>query len=279
MAFFPDVQRGEPFKPSSALSNNVRHMVNAMNGFKSFCGKNFFPGSNRIQVYNASASTISAGTAVAFSTDALCGDAIPCVPMTTSVPVWGVLSKSLAAREMGDCIITGFARVVISGGSGELAKPDTSNPAQFLRCESGGVPILYSTQDMVIVNVGFGGGEGANSSVINYLGDFTVRYLGNLQFEVYQGENPTSDYAGYSDCGYFPKTTVTINSSGGYIYAKLRYDSNSKTYTRTIVFSNSVISGGSGIQAEILLATVGNDGSIVQNWRKGSIYFSERWWI
>ena len=33
MAFFPDVTRGDKFKPDALLSNNVRHIVNAMNGF------------------------------------------------------------------------------------------------------------------------------------------------------------------------------------------------------------------------------------------------------
>ena len=33
MAFFPDVSPGDKFKPNALLSNNIRHIVNALNGF------------------------------------------------------------------------------------------------------------------------------------------------------------------------------------------------------------------------------------------------------
>ena len=269
MAFFPDVQRGEPFKPSSALSNEVRHMVNAMNGFKSGCGKNFFPGSNRIQVYNASASTISAGTAVAFSTDALCGDAIPCVPMTTSVPVWGVLSKSLAAREMGDCIITGFARVVISGGSGELAKPDTSNPAQFLRCESGGVPILYSTQDMAIVNVGFAVDGGGGGSAQEYNGMFKIVKNSSI-VSVINGASPTSQYAGSTDIGKVPVASFNIPPAGISLYVFASYSGKYVLEIRTSVSTSDPAQ---------YIGSITSSGEIVQAWQQGAINFKYGWYI
>ena len=33
MAFYGDVTPGEAFKPSAALSNDIRHLLNGLNGF------------------------------------------------------------------------------------------------------------------------------------------------------------------------------------------------------------------------------------------------------
>ena len=66
MAFFPDVTKGQNFKPSALLSNNVRHMVNSLNGFQNGGHAAANSGVVRIQVYNASSGEIPAGCAVNF---------------------------------------------------------------------------------------------------------------------------------------------------------------------------------------------------------------------
>ena len=81
MAFFPDVSPGDRFKPNALLSNNVRHIVNALNGFN---GKPVMAtgGMIRMQVYNNSGSTLSAGTAVNFADGgSLCGEAVPAIKL------------------------------------------------------------------------------------------------------------------------------------------------------------------------------------------------------
>lgn len=143
MAYFPDVSRGQDFQPNSVLSNNVRHLLNSMNGFQN-CG---ILGTNggivRIQVYNNSGAEIPAGTAVNFvEGGSLCGDAIPCVKLTDEAKPWGVTALKLAAKEMGDCVISGPAQVTLSG-SGDYAQPSVSSPSTFTRGATG-APVIFS---------------------------------------------------------------------------------------------------------------------------------------
>jgi len=70
MAFFSDVTKGQAFNPSALLSNNVRHMVNSLNGFQNGGHAAANSGVVRIQVYNASSGEIPAGCAVNFKSDA-----------------------------------------------------------------------------------------------------------------------------------------------------------------------------------------------------------------
>ena len=78
MAFYGDVAPGEAFRPSAALSNDIRHLLNGLNGF----GGNHFgangAGTVRIQAYNATDDEIRAGTAVNFDdSKPMSGDAVP----------------------------------------------------------------------------------------------------------------------------------------------------------------------------------------------------------
>ena len=98
MAFFPDVSPGDRFKPNALLSNNVRHIVNALNGFN---GKPVMAtgGMIRIQVYNNSGSTLTAGTAVNFSdSGSLCGEAVPAIKLK-------VLAKALGLEQLHELLL------------------------------------------------------------------------------------------------------------------------------------------------------------------------------
>ena len=144
MAFHPDVSRGQAFQPSALLSNDVRHMVNAMNGFQNagILGAN--GGIVRIQVYNNTGSEFPAGTAVNFSeSGSLCGDAVPCEPLKDTAKPWGVTVLKLAAKEMGDCVISGPAQVSLTG-SGDYAQPSTSTPSAFTRGATG-APVIFAS--------------------------------------------------------------------------------------------------------------------------------------
>ena len=77
MAYFPDVSAGDTFIPNALLSNNVRRLVNTLNGFNA---KPMLAtgGMIRIQVYNNSSSVLKSGCAVNFSENGqLCDDAVP----------------------------------------------------------------------------------------------------------------------------------------------------------------------------------------------------------
>lgn len=152
MAFFPDVSPGDQFQPNALLSNNVRRIVNALNGF------NAKPmpatgGMIRIQVYNNSGSAMAAGTAVNFpETGNLCDDAVPAVPLKDSAKPWGVLVNTLEPKVLGSCILCGPATVTLSG-SGDCAAPTSANPAVFTRGASG-APVIFASNGKGLILLG-----------------------------------------------------------------------------------------------------------------------------
>ena len=152
MAFFPDVNPGDKFKPNALLSNNVRHIVNALNGFN---GKPVMAtgGMIRIQVYNNSGSTLSAGTAVNFAdSGSLCGEAVPAIKLKDTEKPWGVLVNQLKAKGIGSCILCGPAQVSLTG-SGDFAAPTTSNPSVFTRGATG-APVIFAGDGKGVVLLG-----------------------------------------------------------------------------------------------------------------------------
>ena len=152
MAFFPDVSRGQEFTPNALLSNNVRHLINALNGF---AGKPISAtgGMIRIQVYNNSGSTISAGTAVNFSdSGSLCDNAVPAEPLTDPAKPWGVLVNQLESKGIGSCIICGPATVKVSG-TGDYAAPTKSSPSTFTRGATGS-PVIFASDGKAVILLG-----------------------------------------------------------------------------------------------------------------------------
>ena len=152
MAFFPDVSPGDKFKPNALLSNNVRHIVNALNGFN---GKPVMAtgGMIRIQVYNISGSTLTAGTAVNFAdSGSLCGEAVPAIKLKDTEKPWGVLVNLLKSKAIGSCILCGPAQVSLTG-SGDFAAPTTSNPSVFTRGATG-APVIFAGDGKGVVLLG-----------------------------------------------------------------------------------------------------------------------------
>ena len=152
MAFFPDVSPGDKFKPNALLSNNVRHIVNALNGFN---GKPVMAtgGMIRIQVYNNSGSTLTAGTAVNFAdSGSLCGEAVPAIKLKDTEKPWGVLVNLLKSKAIGSCILCGPAQVSLTG-SGDFAAPTTSNPSVCTRGATG-APVIFAGDGKGVVLLG-----------------------------------------------------------------------------------------------------------------------------
>ena len=152
MAFFPDVSPGDEFKPNALLSNNLRHLVNAMDGFgaKPLAATG---GMIRIQVYNNTAAAIIAGTAVNFSESGeLCDSAVPAEPLKDAAKPWGVAVNDLAPQALGSCIVCGPVTVSLSG-SGDYAMPSTSNPATFTRGATGS-PVIFASGGKGVILLG-----------------------------------------------------------------------------------------------------------------------------
>ena len=168
MAFYSDVIPGERFTPSAALSNDVRHLINGLNGF----GGNQLGGNGsgrvRVQAYNASGIALPQGTAVGFD-NALprSGDAVPAIPVRDLSKPWGVIAQALKPGEIGDCFISGPVNVR-AYGTGDYAKPHLASPDMFVR-GSDGAPVLHASGIDAVVNLGAGTPE-------NYSGPFAVTY-------------------------------------------------------------------------------------------------------
>ena len=157
MGFFPDVNAGDPFIPNAGLSNAVRHIVNALNGFQS----DAIPAKNmsiiRVAVYNASTVSFAAGQAVSLDLDgAIIHDAYPAVAYDEDLPCYGVCVSGATAGGISDCVLTGIAKVIISGGTASsYAKP-----------VSGGTFETSDEEGFRIINI-----SGGTSAVI-LMGDY-----------------------------------------------------------------------------------------------------------
>lgn len=139
---FPLVQPGDKFKPSAKLSNEVRKLINSVNGF----GAGVNAGKNnsviRVPVYNASNTVIPAGCAVSLVLDgAIRGDAYPAVIFSEGDICWGVCQTAIDPGKCGDCILSGIAAVPISGGTaGTFVKP--VDDGYFVLDEEEGAPLI-----------------------------------------------------------------------------------------------------------------------------------------
>ncbi len=133
MGYWPDVNKGDPVERPAVLENNLRHMVNALNGFGDNSPKASGSGVVRIQVWNATGATLKAGSPVAFDgTRQMVGNAVPAVKVTDVSKPFGVVVNTLAANGMGDCIVSGPATIPVAGGSGEYAVPIVNGDAFVL---------------------------------------------------------------------------------------------------------------------------------------------------
>jgi len=167
MAYFPDVTNGDTFLPNTLLSNNVRHIVNSMNGFNA---KPLFATSGmvRVQVFNNTSNTIDAGTAVNFSeSGTMCDNALPVELFTDIAKPWGVVVNQLKTKALGGCIISGPVAVTLSG-SGGYAAPNKSNPTTFTRGTTG-APVVFAANGKGVILLGA-------SAQDTYDGPFALSY-------------------------------------------------------------------------------------------------------
>lgn len=271
MAFFPDVKPNDKFKPSASLSNNVRRLVNSLNGFRGNGIRGVSSGVTRIQVYNNTAADIAAGCAVNFIDGGdLCGDAVPAKPLTDAAKPWGVVPMKLAAKQMGDCIIGGPVTVTLSG-SGDYAAPTAATPAVFTRGTTG-APLLFASGTTGMILLGGGAESGYN-------GYFKVIKAGN-DYRVVDGGNVSSPYCGKTDVGDVPAASLG-DVRGKTVYLIVTYGRASEGATSdTYLFRfDTVLPDSSQKFGMAVIATVNTGGAIIQHWKDGAIYFGSRYYI
>lgn len=208
MGFWPDVRKGDKVQHNALLENNVRHLINSLNGFGAGSHRSTSNGVVRIQIWNASGEPISPGQPVAFdNTKPLCGDAVPAVKVTDTKKPWGVCVKHLPVNSIGDCIVAGPASVPLTGGSGDYAAPVVTGTG-FTRSETGSARVLYAGTDGkgIILLAGGAGDNPCRVRVINegysvvYAGTPVMLY-GSTEDDEYRGFDAPfrASVANYSD--------------------------------------------------------------------------------
>ena len=168
MTFYGDVSPGEAFTPSAALSNDVRHLLNSLDGFRAAPFGATGGGTVRIQIYNASDAPMAAGEAVNFdNSKGMADGTVPAIRLIDPRRPWGVVTQALGMNEAGDCIISGPVAVRTTG-SGVRAMPTVASPAIFT-LGNAGAQVLHSYNGKALVNLGAGSAE-------EYDGPFAVSY-------------------------------------------------------------------------------------------------------
>ena len=133
MAYYPDVHPGDDVENSAERENDIRHLLNNSNGFRDGFNRAKL-NSVRIPVWNLTPYTINAGALVyVVVTSDMCGDAFPVAPLNYNPydpqflyddAPFGVLEKTLKAKDTGSLVLSGTVEVSITAGtSGNFAKP------------------------------------------------------------------------------------------------------------------------------------------------------------
>ena len=187
MAFFPDVRKGEKFKPSALMYNNVARQLNQIDGFKSNGISKISDGSIRIAVLNTSSEVLQAQSAVSIVNSSM-GDAPETKPVhqpaykidkygvNSEISNWCVLEETLNPGEIGSAILTGIVEVKISEYSVDTDNgfvfPNADDPSLFDVVEyetparvlrvNGNDSEGFLTADVALIPLAGGGGHEYN---------------------------------------------------------------------------------------------------------------------
>lgn len=139
MGHYNTVKKGDPFRPSAKLENEVRRFFNG--GATISGGKSKTGGSNniRISAHNSTTQEIGAYTPVAiFHNDEQ--DYFYIEPTTTDTGLWGIATGNIAPNSSGTVVVSGIVNAMIAPGSGDFAVPYNG---VLKRSSSGNARVLY----------------------------------------------------------------------------------------------------------------------------------------
>lgn len=278
MSFYPDVSPGEPFKPNARLSNDIRHLVNAAHGFQDCRQKSVPFGSVRMSVYNASTSIIPANTAVVFTTDADRGDVLPVKQAPAGTAEFGIVTRALAPKECGSCILIGTANVTVGSGTGNFAKPGDGRI--FARASSGTAKILHISGTTAVILLGGSQPQVATPQIISgYAGAFKVSLDGTTA-TVFNGADPNDTNAGKVRIGSrifnVPSATFEVTSDKR-IYLEVSYNSETAEYSIGFITNLSPYADRWPQYWYKELASVDTTGVLHQTHLCGNIEITGRW--
>ena len=178
--------------------------------------------------------------------------------------VYGVTTAEIAVNGKGKVLISGKIDNPNPSLKGIVGTTETAN--NWVSAPYGRMYALNSK--VLLVNC-----INNPQITVEYDGDFKIVKNNDNTVSVIQGSNPTGSKAGDSDVGSFEKTIIPYTSgTTTYIYAVVSY-AQGTGYTRTIKTSYT------NDEAYQLIGSVTSYGNVNQQWRKGAINFSERWFI
>ena len=286
MAFHKNVNNGDKFKPDAQLSNDVRNLLNSLNGMSEKAIDSNSVQVTKISVYNPGTALLYANMAV--EVDVNCqvyNNTYPVKMSLNGAGSVGVLTQPLASGQCGSMVTSGVVQVPVFGG---VVKA-------FVRIENGGfwyadsgMSVIHGTPESASINLGGGGGDSGGVAV--YDGPFTVQLTTNIldptirqllvcnpsatqQNKTMAGEVEVSNYNGIAvTAEYLPITT-------GYVYLKLQADG--ENLTAEFVQSATRLSSTTYIEYVQLAQIECNEYGAVeicQIWRSGNVRINYRWW-
>lgn len=154
MAFWPDVKKNEKFSPKQLLENDLRRMVNRLNGFSAPPIASNSGGMVRLPCYNAGTDILNTGSPVSIhESGAMSGSSVPVKKADTASKPWGVLESTLEPDEMGNMIVAGYAVIsAVSGAESDYVEPTPDGKFQYTA--TGTARVLFGSDETCIVLLG-----------------------------------------------------------------------------------------------------------------------------
>ena len=280
MPFYPDVSPGDPFKPNARLSNDIRHLVNAAHGFQDCRQKSVPFGSVRVSVYNASTASIPANSAVVFTSDLIKRDALPVKQAPAGTTEFGIVTRALAPKECGSCILIGTANVTVGSGTGNFVKPGSART--FVRASSGTAKILHVSGASAVILLGGSQAQASTVQIVSgYAGAFKVSLNGTTA-TIFNGADVNDENAGTVRIGSktwnIPVGTVeaALNTK---IYLEVSYDSEVADYSMGFITELPRNADRLSQYWYKELASVDADGVLHQTHLCGNIEITGRWCV
>lgn len=163
MSFWPDVKKGDVYKPSASLENHVRHFFNGSANISDGKGSLKISNGNRVRVINNTSETIGAYEPIYITGRSNAPEQLDLyvAPATQDELLWGIAANTIEANSDGAMIISGIAQAYITG-TGEYASPGADG--KLVAGTSGKALILHPGDDKTpgIVQLGYSADSGYN---------------------------------------------------------------------------------------------------------------------
>jgi hypothetical protein len=148
----PSVRKGEKFKPSAAIHNEIAETINRMNGFQSGNLQKGQSNEIRITFVNTIAEEIPAGAPVVIDSYNAKLDLFTVRKYRKKDTVFGVVKSTVKEKKIGTAVIVGIAQIKVSGEEKKCVAP-VEDEFTWEYSEQG-FPVLCPVSDGVLILAG-----------------------------------------------------------------------------------------------------------------------------